>query len=265
MTSSFKRENGSAGQTLHYSLLLGTHSFAGATMAAPFFSDRSCHRRHQRVPGTGVRCYTVKNGLSMRAFGLLIVILSLLLKRATAQEDLSCQTFTLDTVAIESNVRSVCEFDSCLWLEALEQNGTETGRCYQCSTQTTQDACEATGICLWIDGRDELGGSDCTLCAGRNQQECEATGYCFWDVEGFENVCSKCPGYTDSESCSAGGEYLCGPAFCAFHAIDADMLPLHFRLLLETHQGSRNVCQVWRIPHSKQLVSGQSQCQSETL
>lgn len=138
-----------------------------------------------------------------------LFFLSLTMSAGTTagQQDLSCTTFTRSTVAAEADIESVCQFNSCLWLEALEQNGTETGRCYQCSQQSTRQGCQATGICFWTEGRDELGGSDCTLCAGRTEQDCLSVGYCFWDVEGFENLCSKCPGYMDRESCSAGGEY----------------------------------------------------------
>ena len=115
---------------------------------------------------------------------------------------LRCQRFTRQSDADQE----LCTQFNCYWLSAMEQNGDETGRCYQCSQQASREGCEGTGICIWIEGRDELGGSDCTLCAGRNQTDCEDTGYCFWDVEGFEGVCSKCPGYTDAESCSAGGK-----------------------------------------------------------
>ena len=98
----------------------------------------------------------------------------------------------------------LCEASGCFWLEAKEQDGTDTGRCYQCSQQGTQAGCEATGVCLWIPGRAALGGSDCTICAGRSEEDCEANG-CFWNLPGFENVCSKCPGHTDPDSCSAAG------------------------------------------------------------
>lgn len=121
--------------------------------------------------------------------------------------DFVCETFERTLVAVNSNMESICLLNSCLWLDALEQDGTQMGRCYQCSFKNDQASCEATGICFWTDGRDELGGSDCTLCAGRTQQDCEATGYCFWDVEGFENKCSKCPGHMDEASCLGGGAW----------------------------------------------------------
>ena len=111
---------------------------------------------------------------------------------------------------LASNNVTLCLEASCDWLPALEQDGIETGRCYPCSPQTTQARCEGTGICFWMDGRKELGGSDCTVCAGRTQEDCQDTGYCFWNLEeGVEGVCSKCPGYIDKDSCSNAGMYSC--------------------------------------------------------
>ena len=134
----------------------------------------------------------------------ILIVISLCLPhllRAQEAGGVQCQA----EIAIPGNDIDICSEYGCFWLLAKEQDGTETGRCYRCSQQTTQAGCEGTGVCIWIEGRKELGGSDCTICAGRTQQDCESTGFCFWDLEGFEGVCSKCPGHTDKDSCSTAG------------------------------------------------------------
>jgi hypothetical protein len=109
-------------------------------------------------------------------------------------------------IAFPGDNVDLCSENGCFWLEAKEQDGTDTGRCYRCSQQASESGCVGTGDCLWIDGRKELGGSDCTICAGREQQDCESsTSSCFWNLPGYEGVCSKCPGHTDSDSCSNAG------------------------------------------------------------
>jgi len=65
---------------------------------------------------------------------------------------------------------------------------------YQCIKHESEQACLSSGYCLWIDGRGEVGSSDCTLCAGRTEDDCKNTGGSMslhWDMEGFEGACLR--------------------------------------------------------------------------
>jgi len=136
---------------------------------------------------------------------MLGALLLLLLGSSNAAEQGCTVDFADSRTLIDFDDETLCSSDNCFWIAATEQDGTDTGRCYQCSQQQSRNGCASTNICFWLQGRDELGGKDCTLCAGRNQEDCESTSYCFWDLEGYEGVCTKCPGYTDSNSCAAAG------------------------------------------------------------
>jgi hypothetical protein len=71
-----------------------------------------------------------------------------------------CTVELADKRELVNNAETLCDSNDCFWIDAKEQDGTKTGRCYQCSQQQTQEECTFTNICFWLEGRDELGGKD---------------------------------------------------------------------------------------------------------
>jgi hypothetical protein len=98
-------------------------------------------------------------GVLLRKTMLLEVFLLLIIGSSYAAQQ-GCTVELADKRALVNNAETLCDSNDCFWIAATEQDGTETGRCYQCSQQQTQEDCTFTNICFWLEGRDELGGKD---------------------------------------------------------------------------------------------------------
>jgi recombinational DNA repair ATPase RecF len=98
-------------------------------------------------------------GVLSRKTTLLEAFLLLVIGSSNAAQQ-GCTVELADKRALVNNAETLCDSNDCFWIAATEQDGTETGRCYQCSQQQTQEDCTFTNICIWFKGRNELGGKD---------------------------------------------------------------------------------------------------------
>jgi hypothetical protein len=96
----------------------------------------------------------------LRRQTMLLEAFLLLILGASHAAQQGCTVELADKRALVNNAETLCDSNNCFWIAATEQDGTDTGRCYQCSQQQTQEDCLFTNICFWLEGRDELGGSD---------------------------------------------------------------------------------------------------------
>jgi hypothetical protein len=96
--------------------------------------------------------------VQMRQTMLLEVFLLLIL--GSSANAAQCTVELADNRALDNNAETLCDSNNCFWIAATEQDGTATGRCYQCSQQQSQEDCLFTNVCFWVEGRDELGGID---------------------------------------------------------------------------------------------------------
>jgi hypothetical protein len=94
---------------------------------------------------------------------LLEVFLLLFIGSSTAAQQ-GCTVELADKRALDAE--TLCDSNNCFWIAATEQDGTETGRCYQCSQQQTQEDCTLRTFAFGWKGATSWGErtGECVCC-----------------------------------------------------------------------------------------------------